>query len=102
ISDDEAAITESLAKELNVRVGDSILLQIPIAGAIPADSPLGAKQLEKTSRSRRFKVAAILPAVGLARFGLMPSQQLPRNLFVSLAAMQKLVEQPGKAKAILG
>jgi ABC-type antimicrobial peptide transport system permease subunit len=101
ISDDEAAIAESLAKELNIRAGDSILLQIPIAGAIPADSPLGAKQLEKTSRSRRFKVAAVLPAVGLARFGLMPSQQLPRNMFVSLASMQKLVEQPGKANAIL-
>jgi putative ABC transport system permease protein len=98
---DDAAITESLAKELNVSVGESILLQIPVAGAIPADSPLGAKQLEKTSRSRRFRVGAILPPVSLARFGLMPSQQLPRNVFVSLAALQKLVEQPDKANAIL-
>lgn len=101
LSDDEAAITESLAQELNVGVGDSILLQIPVAGAIPADSPLGAKQLEKTSRSRRFRVSAVLPPGGLARFGLVPSQQLPRNVFVSLAAAQKLIEQPGKANVIL-
>jgi putative ABC transport system permease protein len=99
LKDDEAAITESVAKELNVGEGDSVLLQIPVAGAIPADSPLGAKQLEKTSRSRRFRVAAVLPPVGLARFGLMPSQQLPRNIFVPLGALQKLVEQPGKANA---
>ena len=61
----------------------------------------GGEELEKTSRSRRFRVAAVLPPVGLARFGLVPSQQLPRNVFVSLAALQKLVEQPGKANAIL-
>ena len=101
LKEDEAAITESLANELNVGVGDSVLLQIPVAGAIPADSPLGAKQLEKTSRSRRFRVAAILPPIGLARFGLVPSQQLPRNIFVPLTALQRLVEQPGKANAIL-
>ncbi len=101
LADDEVAITEPLANELGVAVGDSVLLQIPIAGAIPADSPLGAKQLEKTSRSRRFKVGAILPPVGLARFGIAPSQQLPRNLFVSLGALQKLIEKPGKANVVL-
>jgi putative ABC transport system permease protein len=101
LTDDDVAITESLAQELNVQVGDSVLLQIPVSGAIPADSPLGAKQLEKTSRSRRFRVAAVLPPAGLARFGLVPSQQLPRNVFVPLAALQKLVEQPEKANAIL-
>jgi putative ABC transport system permease protein len=101
LKDDEAAITESVAKELNVEVGGSVLLQIPVAGAVPADSPLGAKQLEKTSRSRRFRVAAVWQPVGLARFGLMPSQQLPRNIFVPLGELQKLVEQPGKANAIL-
>src|SRR4051794_15606181 len=101
LTGDEAAITEPLAKELNVSVGGSVFLQIPVASAIPADSPLGAKQLEKTSRSRRFRVAAVLPPVDLARFGLVPSQQLPRNVFVLLASLQKLLEQTGKANAIL-
>src|SRR5262249_39743748 len=101
LADGDAAITESLAAELNVKAGDEILLKTPVAGAIPADSPLGAKALEKTSKSRRFKVAEVLPPQGLARFALVPSQQLPRNMFVSLAAVQKLVDQPGKANAIL-
>jgi ABC-type antimicrobial peptide transport system permease subunit len=100
LADDGAALTQAVADELGVAVGDSILLQIPVAGAIPADSPLGAKQLEKTSRSRRFRVAAVLAPLGLARFGLMPSQQLPRNVFVSLGTLQELVDQPGKANAI--
>ena len=61
-----------------------MLLRIPIASAIPADSTLGEKT--DTSQSRTLKVAAVLPAEGLARFGIAPSQQLPRNAFVPIAA----------------
>jgi putative ABC transport system permease protein len=100
LADEGAAITESLANEMNVNAGDEILLTVPVAGAIPADSPLGAKALEKTSKKRRLTVLAVLPPKGLARFGLVPSQQLPRNLFVSLGTLQKLLEQPNKANAI--
>src|SRR3954470_14415047 len=100
LADEGAAITESLANEMNVNAGDEILLTVPVAGAIPADSPLGAKALEKTSKKRRLTVLAVLPPKGLARFGLVPSQQLPRNLFVSLGTLQKLLEQPNKVNAI--
>ncbi len=98
LRDDEVAISQSIASELRVAKGDSMLLRIPVAGAIPADSILGAKQTEKTSRSRRFQVAAVLPPVGLARFGLVPSQQLPRNVFVSLRALAGFVETAGKSE----
>ncbi|HVT27324.1 MAG TPA: ABC transporter permease, partial [Lacipirellulaceae bacterium] len=98
---DEVAISQSIATELGVATGDSVLLRIPLAGAIPADSMLGAKQIEKTTRRRRFQVAAVLPPIGLARFGLTPNQQLPRNVFVSLGALQDLLKQRGKANAIL-
>ncbi len=98
---DEMAITESVARELEAKVGDNVLLRIPAVNALPADSPLGAKQAEKTTRSRRLRIAAILPPVGLARFGLMPSQQLPRNVFLPLTTLQALLEQPRKINAIL-
>ncbi len=101
LRDNQIAMSRSIANELGVATGDSVLLRVPVAGAIPADSMLGAKQTEKTSRSRRFQVAAVLPPVGLARFGLVPSQQLPRNVFVSLGAVQDLLKQRGKANAIL-
>ena len=100
LANGDAAITQSLAEELDVNVGDEILLRVPVAGAIPADSPLGAKQADKTSRSARWRVSAVLPPEGLARFGLAPNQQLPRNVFVSLASLQKMLGQPGKANAI--
>jgi ABC-type antimicrobial peptide transport system permease subunit len=93
------AITEPLARELDVKPGDTILLRIPAAKAIPADSSLGKK--DDTSVGRRMRVADVLPTSGLARFALQPSQQLPRNVFVPLATLQATLDQPGRANAIL-
>ena len=95
----DVAITEPLARELGVSAGDSILLRIPAAESIPADSPLGEKN--DTSLGRRMRVAEVLPAEGLARFALQPSQQLPRNVFVPLATLESMLEQPERANAIL-
>jgi putative ABC transport system permease protein len=95
----EVALTEPVARELIVEAGDNVLLRIPIATAIPADSTLGEKS--DTSRSRTLKVAAVLPVEGLARFSIVPSQQLPRNAFVPLAVLQDLLKQPGEANTIL-
>src|SRR4051794_5335743 len=96
---DEVAITDPIARELGVHVGDDILVRVPVATAIPADSTLGKKS--DTSLTRNLKVGAVLPINGLARFGVIPSQQQPRNLFVSLATVQMLIKQPGKANLVL-
>ncbi|HEX2473527.1 MAG TPA: ABC transporter permease, partial [Lacipirellulaceae bacterium] len=99
LADNEIALTESVARELAVEAGDPVLLRIPIAGAIPADSPLGEKS--ETSLSRSFTVKSVAPASSFARFGLAPSQNLPRNAFVPLPTLQHLLEQPGKANVVL-
>jgi ABC-type lipoprotein release transport system permease subunit len=99
LGNDEVAITEPIARELGVLVGSDVLLRIPVVSSIPADSTLGEKS--ESSRSRTLKVGAIHPAEGLARFGIVPSQNLPRNVFVDLSVLQSLLKQPGKANAIL-
>jgi ABC-type antimicrobial peptide transport system permease subunit len=99
LAEGEIAITEPLARELDAKVGETILVRIPIAGAVPADSPLGEK--DDTSRNRRLRVAEILEPQGLARFALRPSQQLPRNAFVPLATLQSLLDKPGRANLVL-
>jgi putative ABC transport system permease protein len=96
---DQVAITEPIAQELGVHEDDDILLRVPIATAVPADSTLGKKT--DTSLGRVMKVGAVLPVAGLARFGLAPTQQLPRNVFVPLATAQKLLKQPKMANAVL-
>ena len=71
LADDEVALTESVARELGVEAGDSILLRIPTR---PRFRPT-ARSAKKTDTSQAgtLKVAAVLPAEGLARFGLTPS-----------------------------
>lgn len=99
LGNDEVALTETLARELNVKAGDELLLRIPRPRAIPSDSPLGEKS--DVSLARRLKIAAVLPPNGLARFGLVPSQHLPRNAFLRLETLQQLMEKPGLANAIV-
>lgn len=100
LGEDGLALVDALARDLGVKEGDEVLLRLPLAGQqIPADTPLGEKI--ETMISRRLRVAAVLPPEGLARFGLRPSQQLPRNAFVPLAVLQDMLDAPGKANAIL-
>jgi ABC-type lipoprotein release transport system permease subunit len=95
----EVAISETLAHELGVSVGDQILLRVPAIDALPTESLLG--EIDDTMLSRRFRVAAVLANAGIARFGLQPSQHPPRNVFLSLAALQNLLDQPGEANVLL-
>lgn len=98
LADNECAITRSVATELNVSLGDEVLLRLPMPSNVPADSTLGEKV--DTTTTRRLKVAAVLPNQGLARFSLRPSQQSPRNVFVSLQSLQKTLDLSGKINMV--
>ncbi|QDT75033.1 FtsX-like permease family protein [Lacipirellula limnantheis] len=97
----QIALTADVAQELGVKVGDAVLLRLPLVESIPADSTLGEK--EETAATRRLTVAAILDAdvnASLARFALRPNQTAPRNAFVPLATMQSLLDLPDQANAL--
>ena len=95
----EIVLNRPLAKLLDVEEGDSIMLRLPNASEVPSDSPLGRK--EDTVDSTRVTVVDIIEAEGLGRFGLRPSQHLPRNAYVSLPWLQDRLEQSGRINAIL-
>lgn len=96
---DAVALTQAVAEELAVGEGDEVVLRLPTLDGLPADSPLGEKT--DTTVGKRLTVAKVLPPRGLARFALAPSQAPPRNAFVALATAQQLLDQPGRANAIL-
>ncbi|HEX5446951.1 MAG TPA: hypothetical protein VFW87_24255, partial [Pirellulales bacterium] len=73
-------LNQPAAAEIGAKVGDEILLRIGAASQIPADSALGRKS--ETVRNRRLKISAIIPAEGLGRFALNPSQLVPRVAYV--------------------
>ncbi len=96
----QIVLNEPLAQELGVRVGDQVVLRLPKASAIAADSPLGQKE-GRVRAIPGLDVVAIIPAEGLGRFSLLASQALPRNAFVSFGTLDGPLEQQGKVNAIL-
>ena len=95
----EVVLNEPLAAELQVQVGQEVLVRLPSPSDVPRDSPLGKKT--ETVTSRRLRVSAILPAKGLGAFGLRPNQRLPKNAFLNLATLQDATEQKDKVNTLL-
>jgi len=94
----EALINQSLAKELGVEAGGSILLRFQTDTLIPSEFVMGRKS--ENVRTLRLTVASVLPDQGIGRFGLSPSQQLPFNLFLPMDAVQRALDQRGRANAL--
>ncbi len=94
-------VNESLAEEIGAKAGDDLLLSFEQPGEIPRESLLGDKDAEDALVSRRFTVARVIPDRGVGGFSLAPSQSQPRNAFVSLAGLQEILDQKGKANALL-
>jgi putative ABC transport system permease protein len=86
IAPGKVILNEPLAEELSAKVGDQVIFRLPQADRVPPDSPLGRKV--DTLRRIELTVKEIIPADGLGRFTLFPTQQAPRNAFVNLSSLQ--------------
>jgi ABC-type antimicrobial peptide transport system permease subunit len=94
----EIVLNRPLAEKLAVKPGDEVIVRLPRPGAIPADSALGQKR--DTVQNFRLTVSGIIPADGIGRFGLRPTQHLPLNAYIALEWLQEHLEQSGRANAI--
>lgn len=99
ISEDEIILNQPLAEELGLQEGDLVTLRLPGGNDVPADSPLGRKTAE-TQSLPRLTVKAVIPAEGLGRFGMHPTQQLPMNAYASKSALQEALEQDDRVNAV--
>ncbi len=95
------AINEALARELGASAGDDVLLSLELPGEIPRESLLGDKDAEDALVTQRFTLARVLPDRGLGGFSLAPHQARPRNAFISLAGLQRIVGRPGRVNALV-
>ena len=96
----EIILNEPLAREIGADVGGRVVIRLPSAEQVPADSPLGNKN-NRVRNVADLTVIEILPAVGLGRFRLRSSQQQPSNAFVNLATIEQALGQAGKVNALL-
>jgi ABC-type antimicrobial peptide transport system permease subunit len=97
---DEIVINQAVADEWGASIGDEVVLRLPKPNQVPADNAL-AKTTDRIRGIPGLKIVDIVPTAGLGRFGLRPSQKLPRNVYVSLAIVQRELKQEGKVNAAL-
>ncbi|QDV21098.1 FtsX-like permease family protein [Gimesia panareensis] len=89
--EDQAILNSRVAEQLEAKVGDEITLWIELPSAIPRDSLLGEK--EEQSVEITLTVSQILDEDSKAgRLALLPNQQLPLDLFLSLDTLQAALD----------
>ena len=94
----QVVLNRPLADQLGVKVGDAVLVRLPMHSTIPADTALGRKQ--GTVEAHRVTVGAIIPAEGLGRFGLQPTQQVVRNAYLPIGWLQQRLDRLDRANAV--
>lgn len=94
-----AGISESLARQLEVKAGDMILARMEQPSAISKDAPLSGSA--DSTVAIRKRVTHIVPDAQFGRFGLKAEQEAPMNLFLPLAFLQEKLERGGKVNLML-
>jgi putative ABC transport system permease protein len=92
-------LSPSLARELEAKPGDAILVRVKKPSAIPAESLHGRK--DDLGRTIRLVTRDVLARSALGEFSVRPLQGDVRAVFVPLRRLQRDLEQPGKVNTIL-
>ena len=93
-------INEALQSELNVQVGDTLLVNIPQVADIHPEFILGARDASEAIQSLRLLVSAVVPTENAGRFSLRAHQSLPHNAFIALPVLQKALGQEREINAL--
>ncbi len=99
LNERDALLSPDLASELGSEPGQATLLRIQKPSAIPAGSLHGRK--DDLGRTIRLSFREALAPSNLGGFSLRPSQGAVRAIFVSLARLQKDLDQASKINTIL-
>ncbi|RKU11790.1 hypothetical protein C6503_18230 [Candidatus Poribacteria bacterium] len=93
-------INEALQNELNVQVGDTLLVNMSQAADIHPEFLLGERDAANAIRSLRLVISDIIPTENVGRFSLQANQSLPLNAFVVLPILQKALGQADKVNVV--
>lgn len=84
---DEVYLGENLAQQLDISLGNEILIRVEKTGFIPSNTPFVKE--DETNVALRLKVSKILSKEEGARFSLKNNQSSPFNVFVNIDALAK-------------
>ena len=93
-------INQSLQNELDIAVGEQILLSFERHSDIHREFLLGHRDSSEVLQTLRLTVTKILPDRGIGSFGLRPNQSRPLNAYVPLTVLQKTLGSGAKVNAI--
>ncbi|MDZ4287548.1 MAG: FtsX-like permease family protein [Prosthecobacter sp.] len=99
INKNSVALNEPLARKLQVKVGDTVLVRLERPSAISRDAPLSGSTNQDVSLRRQ--VSAIVSAEDFGAFQVIASQITPDTVFVPLADLQIQLEMDTKVNALL-
>jgi len=93
------ALNETLARKVNAKVGDSVLVRLEKPSAISRDAPLSGESNQDVTLRR--KVGAIIKAEDFGGFQLHASQTEPATAFLDLADLQNAVGKKERINAVV-
>ncbi len=93
-------ITQALQKELDVKVGDTILLTLQKPGDIHPETVLGERDISNVIRKLRLIVTEVVSELGPGGLTLRPHQTSPQNAFVDLKVLQRSLENNNKVNTV--
>ncbi len=93
-------INQSLQNELDIKVGEQILLSFEKQSEVHREFLLGHRDSSDVLQTIRLTVTKILPDRGMGSFSLRPNQSRPLNAYVSLAVLQKVLGSGAKVNTI--
>lgn len=96
----EMATDERTAGRLELRAGDEAVLRLEVPSLLPRDAPLSARG-DRDTISFALKVSGIAGDDQHGRFSLSHTQLPPRNVFVPLSWLQKVLDREGAINGIL-
>ena len=95
----DVGISEALARDLDAKAGDTLLVRVEQHSDIPREFLQGRR--ENSGRTMRMRIGAILGPAQLGEFSLRPQQGAVRALFARLRRLQRDLKVEGKVNTIL-
>ena len=93
-------INQSLQNELDIKVGEQVLLSFERHSDIHREFLLGHRDSSEVIQTLRLTVTKILPDRGIGSFGLRPNQSRALNAYVPLTVLQKILGSETEVNAI--
>lgn len=94
-----AAINETLARRLQLSVGDTLVVRVQKPGVLSGNAPIAGA--ESKLETIRVKIGTIVGDAAFGRFNLAATQIAPPSVFLPIALLQEAFARPGRANLLL-